>query len=137
LLICDTSGLLAYFDDSEEDHAQVKAAIDGEAGPFIVSPFVLAELDYLLAARVGVRAQLTALAEIAGGAWKLPCLEAADVRRARDLVEGYQDQAIGLADASLVVLASRHKTERILTLDHRRFRVLRTAEGTPFTLLPA
>jgi len=35
-----------------------------------------------------------------------------------------------------VVLARRHRTDRILTLDHRHFTVLRRAENRPFTLLP-
>lgn len=44
---------------------------------------------------------------------------------------------MGLADASLVVLAHRYGTDRLLTLDERHFRVLRTREGQPFRLLPA
>jgi predicted nucleic acid-binding protein len=36
----------------------------------------------------------------------------------------------------LVVLAQRYRTDRLLTLDHRHFRVLRTQAGKPFTLLP-
>ena len=48
----------------------------------------------------------------------------------------YQDQQIGVADASLVVLAGRYRTDRLLTLDHRHFRVIRTTSGKPFTVLP-
>lgn len=48
----------------------------------------------------------------------------------------YEDQGIGLTDASLVVLAHRYRTDRLLTLDHRHFRILRTAAGGSFTLLP-
>ena len=44
---------------------------------------------------------------------------------------------IGLADASIVVLANRYDTDRVLTLDERHFRALRTLDGKPFTLLPA
>jgi uncharacterized protein len=36
-----------------------------------------------------------------------------------------------------VILAQRYRTDRLLTLDHRHFRVLRTRTGQPFTLLPA
>ncbi len=41
-----------------------------------------------------------------------------------------------MADASIVVLAERFKSNRVLTLDHRHFRVLRTVGGRPFQLLP-
>lgn len=75
--------------------------MEADPGPFIVSPYVLAELDYLLATRRGVNAELAAL-----------------------------------ADASLVILAERYSTDRLLTLDHRHFRVLRTSGGGPFVLLP-
>jgi len=132
LVICDTSGLLAYFDETEEDNE----AVEGELGPFVVSPYVLAELDYLIAGRLGAEGQLTALVELAAGGWELPAFDASDLSRARDLMRDYGDQRIGLVDASLVVLAARYRTDRILTLDHRHFRVLRTPGGAPFTLLP-
>jgi predicted nucleic acid-binding protein len=136
VLLCDTSGLIAYLDASDARHTEVDAAIADDPGPFIVSPYVLAELDYLLATRRGADAQLAVLAELSGGAWELPCLEARDLRLARDVVDRYRDQEIGLADASLVVLAGRYKTNRLLTLDYRHFRVLRTIAGRPFELLP-
>ena len=44
---------------------------------------------------------------------------------------------IGLAEASIVVLAGRYGTERVLTLDERHFRALRTPAGERFTILPA
>jgi predicted nucleic acid-binding protein len=136
VLICDTSGLLAYFDRQEPDHRPVRLAVDGDTGPFVVSPYVLAELDHLLATRRGIKAELAALTELSGGAWELPALEAADVRRARDLIDAYADQQVGLTDASLVVLAGRYRTDRVLTLDRRHFSVLRTAGGGAFSILP-
>jgi uncharacterized protein len=136
-IVCDTSGLIAFFDGSDAWHADVSAAMETDPGPFIVSPYVLAELDYLLATRRGVPAELAALRELSGGAWELPCCEAGDLRRALAIIGQYQDQNIGLADASLVILADRYRTDRLLTLDHRRFRVLRTPAGKAFTLVPA
>ena len=41
-----------------------------------------------------------------------------------------------IADASIVVLAERYSTRRILSLDHRHFDVLRPLSGGRFTLLP-
>lgn len=136
MLVCDTSGLVAYFDASDAHHADVSASIEADPGPFVVSPYVLAELDYLLATRRGVREELAALSELSGGAWDLPACDAADIRRAQNVIDRYQDQNIGLADASLVVLAARYRTDRLLTLDHRHFRVIRTVNGKPFTVLP-
>ena len=136
MLICDTSGLLAYFDDAEAQHAQVSQVIEADDGPLVVSPYVLAELDYILATRRGVAAELAALTELSGGAWDLPALDGQAVHRAGDLIDRYRDQDIGLADASLVLLAARYRTDRLLTLDRRHFTVVRTTAGKPFTVLP-
>ena len=137
MLICDTGGLVAFFDASDAHNAVVTAVIDRDPGPFVVSPYVLAELDYLLATRRGVPTELTALSELSGGAWDLAALDQADVSSARDIIDRYSDQAIGLADASLVVLAHRYRTDRLLTLDRRHFHVVRTIAGKTFTLLPS
>jgi predicted nucleic acid-binding protein len=59
-----------------------------------------------------------------------------DLRRAAEVVRRYRDQEIGLIDASLAVLARRYQTDRVLTLDHRHFGVVRTLENAPFELLP-
>ena len=136
MLVCDTSGLLAYFDASDSWNRPVSAVIDADPGPFVVSPYVVAELDHLVATRRGVGPELAVLTELSGGAWELPPIEAGDLVEICRLVDRYQDQDIGVADASLVVLAQRYRTERLLTLDHRHFRVVRTAAGKPLTLVP-
>ena len=53
-----------------------------------------------------------------------------------ELINRYRDQDIGLADASLVILAARYRTDRLLTLDHRHFRVIRTLNGRAFSIQP-
>ncbi len=67
-IVCDTSGLLAFF-DAVEDYGPVADVIDAEPGPFVVSPLVLAELDFLLATRRGAIAEMAALSKLASGAW--------------------------------------------------------------------
>jgi hypothetical protein len=47
------------------------------------------------------------------------------------------DLDLGLADASVAVLAGRYGVRDILTLDERHFRTLRGPGGRPFRLLPA
>ena len=135
-IICDTSGLLAFFDVAETYNRSASDLVHAERGPFVVSPFVLAELDYLLATRRGTTAEVAVLNELASGAWEHPTFEASDLRRAAELIERYEDQEIGVTDASLIVLAQRYQTNRILTLDHRHFNVVRTLGGSPFELLP-
>lgn len=136
MIVADTSGLLALFNRAEPAHAAVSAVVENETDALVVSPYVLAELDYLLATRAGVAAELAVLEELSSGAYDLASLDVADLARARSVIDRYRDQAIGLADASLVVLADRYATRTILTLDRRHFDVVRPMGGGRFRCLP-
>jgi predicted nucleic acid-binding protein len=134
--IADTSGLLAFFNRREPDYESVRRAVERLAEPLVVSPYVVAELDYLVGERVGAGAALAVLRELAGGAYTLAGFDATDLSRAAEVIERYGDQRIGVADASIVVLAERFGTRQVLTLDHRHFNVLRPLTGGRFRLLP-
>lgn len=136
MTIADTSGLLALFNRTEPHHEAVRQVVAGLDEPLVVSPFVIAELDYLVGTRVGVDAELAVLEELSGGAYDLAHLDASELERARSVIDRYRDPEIGVADASIVVLADRFRTRQILTLDHRHFDVLRPLSGGRFTLIP-
>lgn len=104
--------------------------------PFVLSPFVLAELDYLLMRHIGRRAQSALLEEIAGGAYQLEAFTRNDVTRAKEIIDRYQDLDIGLADASIVVLAERYGVSDVLSLDQRHFRAMRIGPRKRFKVLP-
>jgi predicted nucleic acid-binding protein len=134
VILLDTSGLLSAIDASQRYHAECVAL--SKAPPLLLSPFVLAELDYLLSRHVGGVAQTALLDEVARGAYQLEPFDANDVAAAKDVLARYPKLQIGLADASLVVLAERHRTRDILTLDERHFRALRARGRKGFRLLP-
>jgi predicted nucleic acid-binding protein len=135
-VIIDTSALLAFFDTDEPDHAAVTTILDTTTEPLVVSPYVLAELDYLVASRLGVSAELAVLRELAGRAWDLAAFGTEDLAQAHAVVERYADQSIGLADASIVILAARYQIRTVVTLDRRHFGVLRPIDGGSFEILP-
>lgn len=135
MIIADTSGLLALFNQREPTHEQVRGAIT-EDDLLVVSPYVVAELDYLLATRLGIDAELTVLEELAGGAYELAQINADDVGEAARMIRRYRDQDIGITDASIAVLARRYGTRTILTLDRRHFGVIRPLDGGRFKLIP-
>lgn len=137
MILLDTSGLLAWIDQSQRQHPAVVRAMKRVEPPYLLSPFVLAELDYLLATRVGAAAQRSLLEEVARGAYRLEPFTASDVKQALEVMERFDDLAVGLADASIVVLARRHRVGELLSLDDRHFRVLTGPQGKPFRLLPA
>jgi hypothetical protein len=85
---------------------------------------------------IGAHAQAALLEEVARGAYQLEAFGAADVDLARHVIERYADLQIGLADASIVVLAERHSVTAVLTLDERHFRAMRVARRKRFKVLP-
>jgi predicted nucleic acid-binding protein len=136
MIVLDTGGLLAALDANEELHGRCVAALASAKPPRVLSPFVLAELDYLIGTRVGQEAQVALLDEVVRGVYQLDALSAEDIDRARQIIKRYADLRIGLADASVVVLAQRHGALDLLCTDERHFRSLRGPGGKPFRLLP-
>lgn len=136
MIVLDTGGLYAALDANESLHERAVAALVNATPPRLLSPFVLAELDYLIATRVGHRAQIALVDEVARGAYQLEPFAADDVARARRVMGRYADLNVGLADASVVVLAHRHRTLSLLCTDECHFRSLRGPGGRPFRLLP-
>lgn len=135
-MIVDTSALLAYFDSNESAHQAVTDVIESTSEPLVVSPYVVAELDYLVATRIGVDAELAVLRELTGGAWDIAQFGPAQLDSAITLIAKYRDQQIGVTDASNVVLAGQYRTRTIATLDHRHFNTLRPLGGGRFSIVP-
>jgi hypothetical protein len=106
MIVADTSGLLAFFNRREPAHETVLRAVARTEDPLVVSPFVVAELDYLVATRWGVDAQLEVLRELSGGAYLLSALDENEIRTCAEILESYRDQGIGVAAASLVLSPS-------------------------------
>jgi len=135
VIILDTSGVLAAVDPRQAHHSAAARELLRPQRR-ILSPFVLAELDYLISTNAGQREELRFLADVAKGAYELQAFTPADVAAASAVLEQYADLRLGLADASIVVLAQRHRVRDVLTLDQRHFRVVLGPDQQPFRLLP-
>jgi predicted nucleic acid-binding protein len=106
--------------------------------PLIISPFVVAEVDYLIQKFAGITGELLFLEEVAVETYDLALFDQKDLVLAATVVQQYRSLGIGLTDASIVVLAERYGTYDILTLDERHFRAVRPLTGRrSFRLLPA
>jgi predicted nucleic acid-binding protein len=136
--ILDSSGLLAAIDAGQQGHREAKEALKWAKGPLILSPLVLTELAYMILKRYGHDEELALLGDIGRGVYRLEPFSAFDAAEARAVIEQYTGAGdVGQADASDVVLARRHDARDILTLDERRFRVLRGPRDFPFRVLSA
>ena len=135
VILVDSSGVVAAVDPRQEHHAaasQVLVRPDRR----VLSPFILAELDYLIARNGGQREEDKLLRDVANGVYELAPFGAVDVAAARVVIQRYADLNLGLADASVVVLAERYQCRDVLTLDQRHFRAVEGPGGRPFRLLP-
>lgn len=137
MILLDTSATLQWLDGRLGMHGDVREVMEAQTGPFIMSPFVLAELDYMLRKWVGVLAQRDLLEEVQAGVYQLAEFSRAEVGVALELIRRYSALKLSLADASIVVLAERYGAGDVLTLDQRHFRVLPGPGGRPFRILPA
>lgn len=134
MILADTSGLLSLYNRREPTHPPVAEAVEQERGPYVVSPYVVAELDYLVATRLGADAEQRVLAELASPAYVLATIDRDDLRACAELISRYP--GIGVTDASMLVLADRLGIDRVLTLDRRHFEVVRTPSGRALAIVP-
>jgi len=136
VIIVDTSAILAYMNAADEHHIEVAAWLDGEEDDLATTPLIVAEVDHLVAARGGPAASSAFRADLVAGAYLVEWWPGA-IGVAVQVAERYADNGLGLADASLVVLAERLHTIDLATLDERHFRVVRPLAGEgAFRLIP-
>ena len=135
-LILDSGPLVALADRNDPLGPRIETLLQEEPGELVVPAPVTAEVDYLLGRRLGRGARLAFLDDLAAGRFTVDCLDANEHSVVIDLERRYADLDVGLADLSVVVLAERWSTRRLLTFDDRHFRALRPLEGGQFTLLP-
>jgi len=136
-MIVDTSALYGFFDAKDKHHETLVKLLTDCNEPLVVSPFVIAELDYLVMTRMGVTAELAVLNQLCGGAWDIQPVLMDDLRRATNIVTDYADDSIGITDAVNISLAERCGTTTIATLDRRHVAVLRHVGGTVLNIVPA
>jgi predicted nucleic acid-binding protein len=137
LILVDTSGILAALFPDQNRHEECAEVLLSALPPRIVSPFVLAEADFLIQKFGGVDAETLFLGEFARRAYELATFDEDDVEDARRIITKYRSLRIGLADASIAVLSARYDTFDVLTLDERHFRAIRPAPRKNFRILPA
>jgi uncharacterized protein len=136
-LVIDAAPLVALADAREPRRDEILDLLCAERGSLFIPAPVTAEVDYLLGQRFGAVARRAFLEDLAARRYESPGLDSTDYEDALDLDRRYADLNLGLADLSVVVLAHRLGTRRILTFDQRHFRAVRPIQGGAFTVLPA
>lgn len=136
MLLLDAGPLYAQADRAHPHHLAVARLLQAESGPLVASAFAVAEADYLILTRLGVDVEMAFLDDLAEGTFQVENLTRTELGAAASVVRRYRDLELGLADASLVVLAQRFRTRRLATFDHRAFRTVAPLQGGSFELYP-
>lgn len=133
LAIVDSGPLYAAL-DADDDHN--RAAVDvlrDSRFDLVIPTLVIAEVAYLVEARLGARVEAEFLRSISQFRIESPT---PDWLRIAALVERYADFPLGTVDASVIALAERLNTPTVITLDRRHFQAVRPAHCDAFEILP-
>lgn len=136
-IIVDAAPVVASAMTRDPRRAQVQAFLTSEGEELIMPAPVTAEVDYLLRRRGGQDAARGFIQALAGGVFRVESLTIEEHGLALALHDRYADMNLGLADISVMVLAYRFRTRRILTFDQRDFRPVQPIQGGHFLLLPS
>jgi len=135
-LIVDAAPLVALGDARDPLHAAVGDVLRAEGADLVVPAPVSAEVDHLIRRRGTPAAARAFLRDVASGRFRVEGLTADEHGTVARLDEQYADLDLGLADLSVVILAHRFRTKRLLTFDERDFGAVTPLSGGSFMLLP-
>ena len=137
MIVIDSSVIYALLDRNDRNHQQAAEWYLAARPALATTPLILAEVDHLAGTRAGFKAQAAFRGDIVAGAYEINWWSQA-AKECVEIAERYADLGVGLADASLVALATRLGVVDIATYDERHFRAMRPDKGgAAFRLLPA
>jgi len=134
VIIVDTGAMLALLDVSEDHHRVIKDLYEDNRHQWVVPSAILPEVDYLVAAHLGAKAQEAFLADLAEGAFSVDWGRDEDLVLAHKLHTRHRSLRLGLVDILVIATAERLKAKAIATLDIRHFGAV-SIKGNP-RLLP-
>jgi hypothetical protein len=134
VIVADTGAIVALVDADDRHHRALRALFEDDPDAWVLPWAILPEVDYLLKAHVGTRAQAAFFADLADGRYAVEWGEDADLSRARELDRRHRSLALGLVDGVVIAVSERLAARAIATLDIRHFAAVPIA-GSP-RLLP-
>lgn len=135
-LMVDAGPLYAYVDADDQHHESCLHLLRTHRGPLVVPQLVIAESAYLISTRLGTRAEVRFLGDLASGMFVAEPVHPADWLRIAELISTYRDLPLGTTDASVVTAAERLGIKTVATLDRRHFGVVRPRHAPVFEVLP-
>ncbi len=134
IAIVDSGPLVAVANAADPAHQRCLEILKTPGLRLAIPALCVAEAAYLIQSRKGSAIEARFLRGLTDFDVRAPLAD--DWQRIAELVEKYSDLPLGATDASVVALAERMRTDLLVTLDRRHFKVVRNLRGEPFRLLP-
>ena len=135
-LVLDTGPVVAALDRDDPAHEACARLLRNCREPLVLVAPTLVEIDYWIRRRLTLEAWRTFIEDISLGVYRVAQLEPQDLLRATELEREYADLSLGFVDAAVIATCERLREDKVATLDHRHFRVVRPAHCEALTLLP-
>jgi uncharacterized protein len=121
VIVADTGAVIALIDADDRHHRSLVALYRSNPEAWILPWAILPEVDYLLAAHVGRRAEESFLADLAAGSFAIEWGGERDLAEAARICRRHKALGLGLVDAVVMSVAERLRSDAIATLDLRHF----------------
>ena len=139
-MLVDTGPLVAALNRRDPQHQACRKLLDSRAGELQVTPYVVAEVCWMVSSRIGAVAEANVIDAVAAGELRQVVLADEELHRVAELLHQYADlhggQGLSVADASVVAVAEQRGIEEIATLDVTDFTVVRPRHVPHFVLVP-
>lgn len=89
MLLVDTGPLVAAADRDDAHHIACRDLLEGDLGPLVTSPLVIAEAAYLIDRQLGPKAEAALFDSIIAGDLRVEDLGRSDWERVAELVRAY------------------------------------------------
>ena len=121
MIVADTGAIVALVDADDRHHAALRRLFEKAPDSWLLPWAILPEVDYLLGAHVGARAQERFAGDLASGAWAIEWGDPADLVRGEEISRRHRALRLGLVDSVVMAMAERRRADAIATLDLRHF----------------
>jgi predicted nucleic acid-binding protein len=133
VIVADTGAVVALLDADEEHHRVLRALFEAAPHHWVLPWAILPEVDYILATKLGARAEETFLADLADGRFTVEWGRDDDVETANRICVKHRSLRLGLVDGVVIAVAERLNADAIATLDLRDFSSVKI-RGNPMLL---
>lgn len=134
MIVADTGAILALVDADDRHHEALRRLFEADPDAWVLPWAILPEVDYLLMAHVGQKAEEAFLADLAASVYRVEWGDEADLKRAREIAHRHRALKLGLVDGAVIAVAERLGAKAVATLNLRHFGAV-AIKGRP-RLLP-